>query len=419
MGIMTSSSFSKAFCQFIDASPSVFHATENIVATLRKSGFIGLQENASWSLQEGKSYFVSRNDSSVIAFTLPQKCRPQSRIRLVTSHLDSPAPRLKLRSLNEVAGQSIVSVEIYGGTILNTWLDRPLGVAGRCLDPKTGLFTLFNLEHAAVIPNLAIHLNRKCNEGEALNPQNDLNAIIGDDLRNTPLKSLMESRPDVPLVSELFLYDDTSAAIIGESIVNAPRLDNLTSAFAALRAITECTDSPDICLSFFADNEEIGSRTPQGADSSFLKTIITRIVLALGGTQEDLYVTLANSIFISADAAHAVHPNHSEKHDRYYAPLMGHGVALKTNVQGRYCTTGPMLKHFIALAQKCRIPLQFFTNRADMPCGSTVGPTTAAELGIAGIDLGIPMLAMHSARETAALADIWQLYRLMACFMGR
>ncbi len=415
---MTTTDFNTSFCRFIDASPSVFHATKNVMEYLEQKEFIQLKENQPWALKAGKGYFVARNDSSVIAFTLPKKVKTQMPVRLVTSHLDSPAPRLKMRAIREAAGLTMLPIEIYGGTILNTWLDRPLGIAGRTFSRKSGAFTLFNREHAAVIPNLAIHLNRKCNEGEALNPQNDMAAIIDDDSNDSSLPAILGMDENEALISELFLYDDAPAAIIGSSkaIVNAPRLDNLSSSFAALNAIAEAKGSPEICISFFADNEEIGSRTPQGADSSFLKTVITRIMLALGGSLEDTYIAFANSTFISADAAHALHPNHPEKHDPKYAPLMGYGVALKTNVSGRYCTTGPMLEKFIRLADENNIALQLFTNRADMPCGSTVGPTTAAELGIPGIDLGIPMLAMHSARETAALSDIHDLYDLMRCY---
>ena len=412
---MTTNDFNKSFCRFIDASPSVFHATKNVVDYLEQKGFTKLKENQPWSLKGGKGYFVTRNDSSIIAFVLPKKAKTQMPIRLVTSHLDSPAPRLKMRAIRESAGLTMLPIEIYGGTILNTWLDRPLGIAGRIFNHRTGAFTFFKREHAAVIPNLAIHLNRKCNEGEALNPQCDMAAIIDDDSTDCSLPALLNMEENEAIASELFLYDDTPAAIIGpsKSIINAPRLDNLTSAFAAMCAIADIQNTPEICISFFADNEEIGSRTPQGAESSFLKTIITRIMFALGGSLEDTYITLANSTFISADAAHALHPNHPEKHDPKYAPLMGYGVALKTNVSGRYCTTGPMLEKFIRLADENDIALQLFTNRADMPCGSTVGPTTAAELGMPGIDLGIPMLAMHSARETAALSDIHDLYELM------
>ena len=415
---MKTPDFTKSFCQFIDASPSVFHATKNVVDYLVQKGFTQLKENQPWKLKGGNGYFVVRNDSSLIAFALPNKVKKQMPVRLVTSHLDSPAPRLKMRAIRETAGLTMLPVEIYGGTILNTWLDRPLGIAGRAFNHKNGTFTLFKRDHAAVIPNLAIHLNRKCNEGEALNPQNDMAAVIDDDSTGNPLAALPGMDENAALVSELFLYDDAPAAIIGsgKAIVNAPRLDNLTSAFAALNAIADIKDAPEICISFFADNEEIGSNTPQGAESSFLKTIITRIMLALGGSLEDTYITLANSTFISADAAHALHPSHPEKHDPKYAPLMGYGVALKTNVSGRYCTTGPMLEKFIRLADENDIALQLFTNRADMPCGSTVGPTTAAELGMPGIDLGIPMLAMHSSRETAALSDIEDLYHLMLCY---
>ena len=247
-----------------------------------------------------------------------------------------------------------------------------------------------------------------------------MNALLGTTLpEGDPLATLLKDSPlESRLAAEFFLYDATPASILGldQSLVNAPRLDNLTSAYAALLAICNKTPSDAIGLSFFADNEEIGNRTPQGADSTFLRTILARINLALGGSPEQLYMAMARSSFLSADAAHALHPNFPDKHDKNYAPLLGGGVVIKSNVQGRYCTNGPTLAAITQLARQHRISLQYFTNRADMPCGSTVGPTTAADLGIPGVDLGIPMLAMHSARETANLDDIWQLYRLMEMF---
>ena len=198
---MTTTDFNTSFCRFINASPSVFHATKNVLDYLEQKGFTQLIENQQWVLKGGKGYFVARNDSSVIAFTLPKKVKTQMPVRLVTSHLDSPAPRLKMRAIREAAGMTMLPIEIYGGTILNTWLDRPLGIAGRTFNHKAGGFTLFNREHAAVIPNLAIHLNRKCNDGEALNPQNDMAAIIDDDSTANSLPAILGMDENEALIS--------------------------------------------------------------------------------------------------------------------------------------------------------------------------------------------------------------------------
>ena len=335
-------------------------------------------------------------------------------MRLAASHLDCPMLRLKLNGFRKSHGVALVPAEIYGGPIVSTWFDRPLGIAGRLIDSRSGDERTVDWKNAAVVPNLAIHLSK--NDGAAVNPQQHLNAIVS--LGEAP------AFPDLDDIghfkdSELFLYDCSPATLLcGSALVNAPHLDNLSSAYPALQALLSSGQGPCLNVSFFADNEEIGSGTPFGADSSFLPDTLLRIVLASGGTQEDCFMAMSRSFLVSADAAHAVHPSYPDKHDPDYAPVLGGGVALKRNASWRYCTNGPSSAMFRRIAASAGARLQEFTNRADMPCGSTVGPAMAARLGLPGVDVGVPMLAMHSTRETCALSDISDMTDILAAFFS-
>ncbi len=332
--------------------------------------------------------------------------------------MDSPLLKLKLKGMKGTTGGLWqIPVDVYGGPILSTWLDRPLGIAGMLCD-ETGN-RLFNLPDAAVIPNAAIHFNRTINDkGAVYNPQNDLNAIVGCDGFNG-LKALgipEEAAAD----SELFLYDSEKAAIVGieQDMINAPRLDNLLSVFAALEALPQCmaNELQVVPLTFFADNEEVGSLTLQGADSNFLPCILRRILYTFNGNHEDFCISMAASRMISADAAHAAHPSYMQYYEPNFAPKMGQGIALKKNTKFRYASNGSDCAWFRAMCRKAEIPCQDFINRADMPCGSTVGATISAALGVSSVDIGVPMLAMHSVRETAAFNDVWGLQRTFEVF---
>lgn len=400
---------------FLDAAPTQFQAAAEIAGRLEKHGFHRLTEECRWQLLPGEKYYLTRNNSALIAFCLPCKVDMGVPMNIVGTHIDSPGLRLKLQGIRQTGGAMIVPTEIYGGPILSTWLDRPLGIAGRIFRQVRGKVAeeLVCLPGSAVIPNPAIHLMPEANtKGQTYNPQQKLNAVIGLEATDSRLQAadIMES--------ELMLYDNQPATLLGEKaeILNGSRLDNLLSAYAAATAIVTATPAKKGCMAFFADNEEIGSQSRQGADSDFLKTVLQRINLALGASNEDAFIALASSRLISADAAHALHPNYPEFAEPDTAPRLGQGFALKKNVKMKYASNGSDLAEFISMCHKNNLKYQNFTNRADMPCGSTIGVCLAARLGIPAVDVGVPMLAMHSLRETCAVEDVRQLQRLFAAF---
>ena len=411
--------------QFLDKSPSAFHATASTCKILQDAGYQQLDEASHWQLKPGKGYFVTRNQSSVIAFQYHGKTT--GGFRLVTGHTDSPAPKLKLAGASFSNGSVRVPIQLYGGDIHTSWLDRPLGVAGRIAfmdaknQPKTALVNINR--PVAVIPNLAIHLNHGANNGLALNPQSQMAALFGgksiEDLIDEFAKAAKQKITTI-LDAELFLYDIQPATIVGldNSLISSPRLDNLTSCHAAICGLLNAKPLGVTPVIFLADNEEIGSRTPQGAMSTYLHTVMDRITLAAKGTQEDTYRAMAASSMLSIDSAHAIHPNYPEKHDSAYAPKMNQGIVVKHNADFKYATTSESATRFRALCKKHDIKLQDFVNRSDMPCGSTIGPTCAAELGVPGLDIGSALWAMHSCREIGGLKDHDDLIKAAQVFLS-
>lgn len=411
----------KGFINFIDESVSVYHASMNVQCQLENCGYRKLKENERWNLERGGRYYVERNDTAVIAFAIPDKYDIKHGFRIIATHLDSPAIKLKLKRFSTCGNTNVIGSEVYGGAIYNTWLDKPLGVAGRLWRYEGNMLTsrLYNRSNSAIIPNPAIHFCRDINNGFKLNPERHLNACIGLGHDNTLAEFINESPNFALEESELFLYDCTPAALVGNNwdLINAPRLDNLASVFAALTVFEKINSDETIQVSFFADNEEIGSTTMQGADSNFLERVLRRIELSLGGDEEDYYVALAESLMVSADAAHAFNPNFPEYYEPEYAPQFYNGVVFKKNVSFKYATTGYMASHYRHLCDLAGIMVQDFTNRADMPCGSTVGPCLSAALGIDTLDVGVPLWAMHSSRETLAGKDLLELIKFFQLFL--
>ncbi len=410
---------SKALLSFLDKSATPFHAAALVQERLMAEGFVRLDEADSWHLQASGRYFLQRNGSAVIAFVLPDTLSAATGLHMVATHLDSPSLHLKPKALRKASGRSIVPTEVYGSPIIATWLDRPLGIAGRVFregDDGRVQGELFAVPNAAVIPNPAIHLTPDVNtKGIVYNAQRELNALIGLDKGAESSGWLF---PGDCVDMECQLFDCQPACLIGDGqeLLQGPRLDNLLSAYAALAALPASKPSGTIALSFWADNEEIGSRTRQGADSDFLQTAVRRIGLALGATAEETARAMACSLLLSADAAHGVHPSFPDYSEPSAAPQLGKGFALKRNVKFRYASNGAELAAFRLFCRRSGVSCQDFTNRADMPCGSTIGPALSAQLGIPAIDIGVPMLAMHSLRETAALADALELEKLVGCF---
>ena len=406
--------------EFIDNSPTPFHAVEEMKSKLIERGYSELRESDAWELTNNSKHFVTRNDSSLIAFIVGTKTKDASGFKIIGAHTDSPNLKLKPNPSYEKNGYLQLGVETYGGVLLTTWTDRDLSLAGRVIikgkkQPQSKLI-LFD-EPLLRIPQLAIHLNRDVNEkGLTLNKQNHLPPIFSLSDKKGSNKNLLEKRvaqklkcksADI-LNMELSLYDTQSGAIGGAEgeFIFSSRLDNLASCHAALQALTESkTKDPMTRVIAFYDDEEVGSDSAQGAGSPFLKDVLERLTLESDNPRETFFRSMANSFFISADMAHAVHPNYPEKHDPQHMPVLNGGPVIKCNSNQRYATEGVSSAWFEMLCKKAGVPVQKFVVRSDLGCGSTIGPITAANLGIRTVDVGNPMLSMHSIREMAGAKD--------------
>lgn len=398
---------------FLDDSPTAWHAVENVEHALNAQKFVKLEESDAWKLAPGGRYFVTRNGSSIAAFILPQK--KADKIYVAAAHTDSPALKLKPNSEFRKENMVMLGVEVYGGPLLNSWLNRDLAIAGRVayLDKKGNIqSSLVNLAHApVVIPQLAIHLDREINEkGLLLNKQDHLPALAA---LNFPEGAYLETllKKQIPfktlLGHDLFLYPLEKAKLVGPSseMFASYRIDNLGSVHAALTGFLESAkpSSDTIKMIIFWDNEEVGSSTAQGAESPFFSHTLERILI--DRKREDFFRILSRSLCLSVDEAHALHPNYANKHDPEHQPLLGGGIVLKHHAQQRYATDADGEAYVHALCLKHQIPVQTFVSRGDVPCGSTIGPIHAKTTGMKTIDIGCPQLSMHAARELAACED--------------
>lgn len=396
---------------FIKKSPTGFHAIDTIVRELE--GFEPLQESENWRLQPGGKYYVTRNRSSIIAFTLPKA--PFKAFQLIASHSDSPT--FKIKENAEIAKGKYVQLdtERYGGMIMSSWFDRPLSVAGRVLArTEKGIKTiLVDLDKdLLIIPNVAIHMNREINNGYKYNAAVDTFPLWGSDETKDTFKAEVAKAagvaPEDILGADLFLYNRMEGRVWGvkDEYVSAPRLDDIECAFASVEALKAAGDShhANVCCVF--DNEEVGSTTKQGADSSFLYDVLRRILLSLGRGEEDYYKALAASFMLSADNAHAVHPNHPEYSDPVNQTQMNGGIVVKFNANQKYTTDGVSEAVFHQICQKANVPVQHYANRSDLPGGGTLGNISGSHVSINTLDIGLAQLAMHSCYETAGTKDI-------------
>lgn len=408
------------FLEFLKKSPTVYHAAEEIVRKLQEAGFSELKEQEPWKIVPGQSYFVVRDDSLVAAFRAPLKSPKKAMV--IASHIDSPGLRLKPHP--EATCQNIgqLNTEIYGSPLLHTWLDRDLFIAGKITflgkNGKIQSQTIQLVDHPVIIPNLALHLDRSpTDKGLIIHKQDHLKAIFSLDVKNTLEKALQEECKYKKLISfDLSLAPLEAPSFVGcdKEMIAAARLDNLTSAYAACFAICNAKIAPSILsISFFWDHEEIGSISSRGADSVFATDLIERICLSLKMSAEDIHRMKASSLCISADLAHGLHPNFTEKFDPQNAPFLGKGVVIKFNANQRYATNHTTAAFILHLAEKNKIPVQTFASRSDIPSGGTVGSMMAAMTGIPTVDLGIPSLAMHSIRETISSQDEISLCTLL------
>ena len=420
---LTNHSFNEALLGYINQSPTAYHATFEAKQMLLKKGYTELFEKDSWKIGAGK-YLVSRNDSSLIAFTTPSPLTDG--FKIAGAHTDSPGLKIKPNACKKGNNYFQVAVEVYGGPLLNTWFDRDLSLAGAVfveMEDLTFQKVLIDFKRPlGIIASLAIHLDREANDKKSVQKQKELLPLLGITLKpNVSFLDLLADQlfkqyPNLKfnkiLDYDLSLYDESPAKIIGinEEFIVGARLDNLLSCFINLMAITTSTTNSLIVLN---DHEECGSTSTTGADGSFLKDILLRICK----NQEEYQRMIASSMLISCDNAHALHPNFPEKMDEAHAPIINQGPAIKINNNQRYATNLETSGIFTHLAQQVDIPVQKFSSRNDMPCGSTIGPITSSHLGVKTIDVGVPTFAMHSIRETAGIKDSFYLYQIISKYM--
>jgi len=417
----------KSLFSFIKASPTAFHAVKNISEILSKNGFSELSESEKWTLSSGGKYFVTRNSSSVIAFCLPKNNFQEPRaFHLVASHSDSPCFKIKENPEIASSGSVVLNVEKYGGMLLAPWFDRPLSLAGRIIVREKNALKqlLVNIDRdLLLIPNLAIHFNREANDGKKFDVQTELRPIfaMNDESANeTSFLSLIAKTAGVKkgdIVShDLFLYARSEPALWGakNEFISAPRLDDLECAFTTLQGFISAqrdssaepesdTGIPVYCV---FDNEEVGSSSRQGADSTFLSDTLTRLSEKLGWTGEELKISLSKSIMISADNAHALHPNYSSASDPVNRPKINGGIVIKYNAAQKYTTDALSSAIFKEICKNESVPFQIFTNNSNIPGGSTLGNISQNHVSVASLDIGLAQWAMHSPYESAGVKDI-------------
>jgi aspartyl aminopeptidase len=405
-------------CAAIDASPSPFHATAELARRLEAAGFTRLDERERWSLDAGDAHYVVRDRGSIAAVRVGTRQVAEAGFRLIGAHTDSPTFRVRPAAVHDRAGYGMLAVEVYGAPLHHTWLDRDLTLAGRVVMADDSE-VLVHLPGAPLrIPSLAIHLNRSLyEEGLQLNMQQHLVPVLSAALRDVDLEQLLAPHLSTgdhggPVAWDLALADAQPSALGGwqQQFVLAPRQDDLVCCYAAVRALCEVDAAEATQVVVCNDHEEVGSRSAEGAAGPFLEDLLRRIVAATGDVDpQSLPRALAGSLLVSADAAHAVHPNHPDKHDPGHRPRLGGGPVIKTHASQAYATDARTAAAFAACCQAAGVPVQQFTNRADSPSGSTIGPLTATRLGIPTVDVGAPLLSMHSVREQSATSDLLPL----------
>lgn len=400
---------------FIEKSPTCFHAVDNLKSMLLEKGFAEVKETENWKLETGKGYFVTRNDSSIIAFCIPNTIKG---FHIIASHSDSPCFKIKEAPEMVVEEQYVkLNTEKYGGMILSTWLDRALSVAGRIAVKEDGKIVtkLVNIEEdLLVIPNVAIHMNRDMNKGVEYNPQVDmlpLFATAGEEQGKGALLKKLAAAANVDaediLGHDLFLYPREKGRILSadSTFILSPRLDDLQCAYASMKAFMESTPAQYINVCAVFDNEEVGSGTKQGADSTFMEDTFLRISESLGVTKSEYLSWIADSFLISADNAHAVHPNHPEKADPTNRPYLNGGIVIKYHGSQKYTTDAVSAARMKDYCKQASVPCQTYANRSDILGGSTLGNISTAHVSVSSVDIGLPQLAMHSAVETAGVKD--------------
>ncbi len=428
---MQENSFNQKFFQFLQESPTPFHAVSSMARTLADNGFRQLSESDRHPLDPGSSYFITRDNGALAAFTLASDHNEEQGFRIIGTHTDSPSLQIKPLAGKVAHSCYQLGVEVYGGPLLRSWFDRDLSIAGMVIgtDPEGNLTTLpvdFK-RPVAIIPSLAIHLDREANNGQAINKQKELVPIFaqisGDASLNFSsilVEQVNKEHPHKQIRSiigfDLFCYDCQPPALLGlnNEFITAGRLDNLLSCFVGVTALTE-NKMDNNRLLICNNHEEIGSLTAAGAKGSFLRSILKRLMPESVNREH----TLRASLLLSMDNAHSVHPNYSDKSDPEHLPLLNHGPVIKTNANQNYATTSRSAAIYRTIAAEAGVATQDFVMRSDMACGSTIGPHTAATSGIPTVDIGAPTLAMHSIREMTGSRDPFLLYQTINRFFSR
>lgn len=419
---------SKELLTFLQKSPTAFHAIDTICKELSAEGYEELLEGRPWKLKPAGKYYVIRNNSSIIAFNIGDDLDGYG-FNIAASHSDYPVFKIKENAEIEVRGKYMqLNTEGYGGMLCATWFDRPLSVAGRVL-VKEGdklVSRLVNVDRDLVmIPNVPIHMNRKVNDGYAYNKQIDMLPLFaGADAKQGDFKRLIAAEigvlPSDIYGSDLYLYNRTAPSVWGakNEFISSPHLDDLQCAFASLKGFLKGENRRTVNVYACFDNEEVGSGTKQGAASTFFRDVLWRVNSALGKTEEDYYRALANSFMLSADNAHAVHPNHPEKTDVGNCVYMNEGIVVKSHAGQKYTSDGVSIALFRMLCEKAGVPVQFFANRSDEAGGSTLGNIAMSQVSVNSVDIGLAQLAMHSAYETAGMKDTYDMVRVMEQFFS-
>ena len=432
---MSQKRFNTELLDFLERSPTAFHAVAALESMLLDSGFIALSEEEQWDLADGHNYFVTRNDSALIAFRHDSQSLLGEGLRLTGAHTDSPS--LKVKPNPEICRQGYVQlgVEVYGGALFAPWFDRDLSIAGRVhYKSRRGELRSALIDFSdpiAVIPSLAIHLNRGVNDSRSINAQKELvpllsqlgkeeefdfNELLLQQVKKQPMHRFAQEI----LAHELFLYDTQAATLIGlkQEFISSARLDNLLSCFLACKALVNCKNT-HASLLVCNDHEEVGSVSSSGAQGPFLKSVLERLGYCCGDETDLLSRIVAKSSLISIDNAHGVHPNYLERHDDKHRPVLNSGPVIKLNANQRYASNSHSVALFKSICDTVKVPYQSFVMRNDMACGSTIGPITSAETGINTIDVGVPTFAMHSVRELAGSKDAYNLYKVITSFYAR
>lgn len=419
--------FNEDLLEFLGRATSPFHAVREMCQRLEKAGFQRLHDDEDWDINAGGDYYITRNDSSLIAFRIGDKLGPVDGLRMAGAHTDSPCLMIKPNPEKTTKGYLQLGVEVYGGALLNPWFDRDLSVAGRVsFSNAEGELCKALVDFrrpVAVIPSLAIHLDREVNSSRSINAQTDIVPVLGQgeklDLRALLARRIAEEYAGVEvgevLDYELCCYDSQAPSRVGldGEFVASARLDNLLSCHAGLVALLN-SEGPASRLLVCNDHEEVGSLSAAGAQGPFLRSVLER----LAGDTTSYARLIERSMMISADCAHGVHPNFAGKHDENHGPLLNAGPVIKVNANQRYASNSETAALFRQVCAELDIPVQTFVVRTDMACGSTIGPITAGELGVRTLDVGAPQFAMHSVRELAGCRDASYLSRALARFMG-